>query len=85
MQTLIAPLLHTLPRGTHHQRHPVERGIVIAERTQRVRDPHKALRVPAGIEQQIEPVQRTLELLVELDGSVRGEVVPSLYDPRGTT
>ena len=85
MQTLIAPLLRTLPRGSHHQRHPVKRRIVIAERTQRICDSHKPLRVPAGIEQQIKPVQRAFELLVEFDGSVRGEIVPSSNDPRGTT
>lgn len=73
------------PRGSHHQRHSIERGIVVAERTQRIRDPHKTLRIPAGVEQQIKTVERTFEFLVEFDGPVGREIVSIWQDPRGTT
>ena len=83
MQTLIAPLFLTESPRNHHQRHSIERGIVVTKRTQRIGHAHETLRVPAGIEQQIEAVERTFELFVQFDGSVWRQIVATTKQSRG--
>ena len=78
------PRIELSPRN-HHQRHPVERRVVVAEGAERVGDAHEALGVPAGVEEKIEAVERTFELLVEFDGSVGRQIVAISQLPRGTT
>ena len=53
-----------------HVREALERRVVVAEGTQHEGRAHEALRVAQREQQQIETVQRTLQLLVQLDRSV---------------
>ena len=69
METLVAA----------HATHPLERRIVVAERTEGERGAHAPLRIAQREQQQVEAVQRTLQLLVQLDRAVWREIVAGRY------
>lgn len=64
---------------TSHAGESFKRRVVVAEGTQHEGGAHEALRVAQREEEKIEAVQRTLQLLVQLDRAVWREIVAGRY------